>query len=204
MKIICVGRNYAAHAAELQNAVPDKPLIFFKPNTAVLRNNQDFIHPDFSQDVHFECEIVYRIAKEAKQVSRAAALDYIDGIGLGIDFTARDLQDEIKKKGHPWTLAKMFDGSAPISELVLDPRQIAGHNNLHFELRVNNAIRQSGFSGNMLFPLDILVEYITRFITLDKGDLIFTGTPEGVGKVNVGDRLQASLEGKELLDFYVR
>jgi acylpyruvate hydrolase len=203
MKIICVGRNYAAHAAELQNAVPDKPLIFLKPNTAILRDNADFHHPSFSQDVHFECEIIYRISQEAKNVSLETALQYIDGIGLGIDFTARDLQDEIKKKGHPWTLAKMFDGSAPISELQ-EVKQFADHKNLHFELRVNNVIRQTGYSGNMLFPLDVLIAYITQFITLDKGDLIFTGTPEGVGRVHVGDRLQASLEGKELLDFYVR
>jgi acylpyruvate hydrolase len=203
MKIVCVGRNYAAHAAELQNAVPDKPLIFLKPDSAVLTDNRDFYHPEFSQEIHYECEVIYRIAKEAKHVDRRFALQYIDGIGLGIDFTARDLQDEIKKKGHPWTLAKMFDGSAPISEL-LDPRDFPEHNNLHFELRVNNAVRQTGFSGNMLFPLDVLIAYITQFITLKKGDLIFTGTPEGVGKVNVGDRLQASLEGKDLLDFYVR
>jgi acylpyruvate hydrolase len=203
MKIICVGRNYAAHAAELQNAVPDKPLIFLKPNTAVLRDNSDFHHPDFSQEIHFECEIVYRVAKEARKVAQANALSYIDGVGLGIDFTARDLQDEIKKKGHPWTLAKMFDGSAPISTF-LNPQEMADHQNLHFELRVNDQVRQSGFSGNMLFPLDVLIAYITQFITLDAGDLIFTGTPEGVGKVQVGDRLQASLEGKDLLDFYVR
>ncbi len=203
MKIICVGRNYAAHAAELQNAVPDKPLIFFKPNTAVLTDNQDFIHPDFSADVHFECELVYRVAKQAKNVAREDALGYIDAIGLGIDFTARDLQDEIKKKGHPWTLAKMFDGSAPISRF-LDLANFPDHQNLHFELRVNDVIRQTGFSGNMLFPIDVLIAYISRFITLDAGDLIFTGTPEGVGKVQVGDRLQASFEGQELLDFYVR
>ena len=203
MKIICVGRNYAAHAAELQNAVPDKPLIFLKPNTALITDNQDFIHPDFSDEVHFECEIVYRVARQAKQVPRENALSYIDGIGLGIDFTARDLQDEIKKKGHPWTLAKMFDGSAPISRL-LDLADFADHGNLHFELRVNDVVRQTGYSGNMLFPIDVLIAYITRFITLDAGDLIFTGTPEGVGKVQVGDRLQASFEGQELLDFYVR
>lgn len=203
MKIVCVGRNYAAHAAELQNAVPDKPLIFLKPDTAVLRENKDFYHPDFSQEIHFECEIVYRIAREAKHVQQQFAHQYIDGIGLGIDFTARDLQDEIKKKGHPWTLAKMFDNSAPISEF-LDPQDLPDDKNLNFQLRVNDVVRQTGFSGNMLFPIDVLIAYITQFITLKKGDLVFTGTPEGVGKVSVGDRLQASLEGRELLDFYVR
>lgn len=203
MKIVCVGRNYAAHAQELANAIPDKPLIFLKPDTAVLTDNQDFHHPDFSNEIHWECELVYRVAKDARQVDRGSAWEYVDGIGIGIDFTARDLQDEIKKKGHPWTLAKMFDHSAPISKF-LDPKGFADHKNLHFELRVNDTVRQSGFSGNMIFSLDVLIEYITRFITLKKGDLIFTGTPEGVGKVNVGDRLQASLEGKELLDFYVK
>lgn len=203
MKIICVGRNYAAHAQELANAVPDKPLIFLKPDTAVLRGNQDFYHPDFSNEIHWECEIVYRVAKEGKHVNRRFAWQYVDGIGLGIDFTARDLQDEIKKKGHPWTLAKMFDGSAPVSEF-LDIETFADHKNLRFDLRVNGETRQSGFSGNMIFPLDVLISYITQFITIKKGDLIFTGTPEGVGKVGVGDRLQASLEGRELLDFHVR
>ncbi|MBP8074342.1 MAG: fumarylacetoacetate hydrolase family protein [Bacteroidia bacterium] len=203
MKIICVGRNYAAHAQELANAIPDKPLIFLKPETAILEDNRDFLHPNFSNDIHWECELVYRVAKDGSHVSQSEAWDYIDGIGLGIDFTARDLQDEIKKKGHPWTLAKMFDHSAPISKF-LDPKSYADHKNLHFELRVNDVVRQSGFSGNMIFPLDVLIAYITQFITLKAGDLIFTGTPEGVGKVNVGDRLQASLEGKELLDFYVK
>ena len=203
MKIICVGRNYAAHAQELANAIPDQPLIFLKPETAVLEGNAPFVHPSFSKEIHWECELVYRVAQDGSHVSREDAWQYIDGIGLGIDFTARDLQDEIKKKGHPWTLAKMFDHSAPISQF-LDPKLFADHKNLQFELRVNNAIRQSGFSGNMIFPLDVLIAYISQFITLKKGDLIFTGTPEGVGKVNVGDRLQASLEGKELLDFYVK
>lgn len=203
MKIVCVGRNYAAHAQELANAIPDQPLIFLKPDTAILRENADFYHPDFSNDVHFECELVYRISKEGKHVNRRFAWQYVDGIGLGIDFTARDLQDEIKKKGHPWTLAKMFDGSAPISEF-LDPATFRDHRSLNFELRVNDVVRQKGFSGNMLFPLDVLIAYITQFITLKKGDLIFTGTPEGVGKVNVGDHLQASLEGQELLNFHVK
>ena len=203
MKIICVGRNYAAHAQELANAVPDKPLIFLKPETAILEDNRDFLHPNFSNDIHWECELIYRVAKDGSHVSQSEAWDYIDGIGLGIDFTARDLQEEIKKKGHPWTLAKMFDDSAPISTF-LDPSGLPDHKNLHFELRVNDVVRQSGFSGNMIFPLDVLIAYITQFITLKAGDLIFTGTPEGVGKVNVGDRLQASLEGKELLDFYVK
>ncbi|MFM2375453.1 MAG: hypothetical protein RLZZ165_550 [Bacteroidota bacterium] len=203
MKIICVGRNYAAHAAELAHPVLDQPLIFLKPDSAVLRDNADFYLPGFSHEIHWECELVYRICKEAKYVNRRFAWQYVDGIGLGIDFTARDLQDEIKKKGHPWTLAKMFDGSAPISDFH-DPHQYADHRNLHFELRVNEVVKQSGFSGDMIFPFEVLLEYITQFITLRKGDLIFTGTPGGVGKVHAGDHLRASLEGKGLLDFHVR
>lgn len=203
MKIVCVGRNYAAHAQELANAIPDKPLIFLKPDTALAGGHEDFYHPDFSNEIHWECELVYRVAKEGKHVNRRFAWQYVDGVGLGIDFTARDLQDEIKKKGHPWTLAKMFDGSAPTSDF-LDIRSFPDHRNLHFELRVNDTVRQTGHSANMIFPLDVLIEYITQFITLKKGDLIYTGTPEGVGKVHVGDRLQASLEGKQLLDFYVK
>lgn len=203
MKIICVGRNYAAHAKELANEVPTQPLIFLKPDTALCLANKDFYHPEFSKDIHFECEIVYRISREGKYIASKFAWDYIDGIGLGIDFTARDLQNEIKKNGHPWTLAKMFNDSAPVSKM-LDPNDFPDHKNLNFELRVNGESRQIGNSSNMIFPLEVLIEYISKFITLKKGDLIFTGTPEGVGKVNVGDHLQGQLEGHELLDFYVR
>ena len=203
MKIICVGRNYAAHAKELSNAVPTQPLIFMKPDTALLLGNRDFYHPEFSKDIHYECEIVYRISREGKFIDKKFASSYVDGIGLGIDFTARDIQSKIKEKGHPWTLAKMFNDSAPVSTM-LDPADFPDHNNLNFELRVNGESRQVGNSSNMIFQLDVLIEYISQFITLKKGDLIFTGTPEGVGKVNAGDHLQAQLEGKELLDFYVK
>jgi acylpyruvate hydrolase len=203
MKIICVGRNYAAHAAELQNAVPDKPLIFLKPESAILNSNAAFTYPDFSNDIHFECELVFYVGKGGKEISEENAMKHIRGVALGIDFTARDLQDEIKKKGHPWTLAKMFDESAPVS--VIQPiEDFPAHDNLRFDLRVNGELRQSGYSGDMLFPLPVLIAYISKFITLMEGDLIFTGTPEGVGSVKVGDRLQARLEGKELLDFYVK
>ena len=203
MKIICIGRNYQEHAKELSNPVPSQPLVFLKPDTALLRNNQDFYHPEFSQDIHHECELVYRIAKEGKFVNRRFARSYIDGIGLGIDFTARDLQSVAKQKGHPWTLAKMFNHSAPVSKF-LDPAEFSDWNDLRFELRVNGETRQSGWTGDMIFDLEYLIEYVTRFITLKKGDLLFTGTPSGVAAVKPGDRLQASLENQELLDFYVR
>ncbi|HHG83741.1 MAG TPA: FAA hydrolase family protein [Bacteroidetes bacterium] len=203
MKIICIGRNYADHAKELANPIPDAPLLFFKPDTALLRNNQDFYYPDFSNDIHHECELVYLIGKEGKHVNRRFAREYVSGVGLGIDFTARDLQAIAKAKGHPWTLAKMFNNSAPVSRF-LGVEEFPNWNDIRFELRVNGESRQKGWTGDLLFDLEYLIEYITRFITLKKGDLIFTGTPAGVAPVKVGDRLQASLEQHELLDFYVR
>lgn len=203
MKILCVGRNYAEHAKELANAVPTKPMFFLKPDTALVRGNQDFYYPEFSNDIHYECEVVYHVCKEGKNVSPRFAKDYVDSVGLGIDFTARDLQQEAKEKGHPWTLAKMFNGSAPVSEFL----PVSKFNNLadlHFELKVNGETRQKGHTADMIFDLETLIAYITQFITIKKGDLIFTGTPAGVGPVKIGDRLQGSLEGTELLDFHVR
>lgn len=203
MKILCVGRNYAEHAKELSNAVPTKPLFFLKPDTALIRGNQDFYYPGFSNDIHYECEVVYLVAKEGKHVNKRFARSYIEGVGLGIDFTARDLQEEAKQKGHPWTLAKMFNGSAPVSEfLPLD--QFPALDQLNFELKVNGEVRQKGYTGDMIFDLDTLIAYITQFITIKKGDMIFTGTPAGVGPVKIGDRLVGSLEGRELLNFNVR
>lgn len=203
LKIICVGRNYIAHAKELSNPVPSQPLIFLKPDTALLRQNQDFYYPEFSSDIHFECELVFRISREGKYIKPKFVRSYIDGIGLGIDFTARDLQSEAKKKGHPWTLAKMFNHSAPVSEMQ-NPDQYPDWKNLNFELKVNGASRQQGYTGDMIFDIETLVAFISKFITLKKGDLIFTGTPSGVGPVKVNDHLEASLEGTKLLDFYVK
>lgn len=191
------------HAEELGNPIPSKPLIFLKPDTALLRHNQDFYYPEFSQDVHFECEIVFRISREGKYIDSKFVRSYIDGVGLGIDFTARDLQSEAKEKGHPWTLAKMFNNSAPVS-VMLDPMQFQDWNGLSFELMVNGRSRQRGFSGDMIFNIETIVSHVSRFITVKKGDLVFTGTPSGVGPVKVNDHLEASLEGKKLLDFYVR
>lgn len=203
MKIICVGRNYVDHAKELSNPVPSEPLIFMKPDTALLRQNQDFYHPDFSEDVHHECEVVYRISREGKYIKAKFARTYIDGIGLGIDFTARDLQAKAKAKGHPWTLAKMFNNSAPVSNL-LDPTGFPDWEALRFELQLNGEVRQKGFTGDMIFNIETLIEFVSQFITLKKGDLIFTGTPAGVGPVKPGDHLIAHLEGQKLLDFYVK
>ena len=203
MKIICVGRNYVDHAKELSNPVPSEPLLFMKPDTALLRNNADFFHPEFSQDIHHECELVYRVSREGKFINKRFAKTYLDGIGLGIDFTARDIQSVAKRKGHPWTLAKMFNHSAPVSEFL----PLEGYKDLRdlrFELQVNGETRQKGHTADMIFDIETLIAYITRFITIKKGDLIFTGTPAGVAAVKPGDQLVASLEGKKLMDFYVR
>jgi len=155
------------------------------------------------RDVHHECEVVYRISREGKYIKAKFARTYIDGIGLGVDFTARDLQAKAKAKGHPWTLAKMFNDSAPVSTF-LDPAEFLDWEALHFELQLNGEIRQKGFTGDMIFNIETLIEFISQFITLKKGDLIFTGTPAGVGPVKPGDHLIAHLEGQKLLDFYVK
>jgi acylpyruvate hydrolase len=203
MKIVAIGRNYADHIAELQNEVPDEPVIFFKPDTAILRNNEPFYYPEYSQDIHHEVELILRISREGKNIDKKFAHKYYDAIGLGIDFTARDLQAKAKAKGLPWTLAKGFNGSAPISEFL----PLEGFENLqdiNFKLDVNGATRQQGNSKMMLNTFDDIIAYISRFITLKKGDIIFTGTPEGVGPVQIGDRLEGYVEDKKLLDFEIK
>lgn len=203
MKIIGIGRNYQEHAKELNNPVPETPLIFFKPDTALLKNNQDFYYPEYSLNVHYECELVYRINREGKYINRRYGMSYVDGVGLGIDFTARDIQSEAKKKGHPWTLAKGFNHSAPVSAM-LPPDTFANHKDIRFRLEINGETRQEGHTADMIFEIGYLIEYISQYITLKKGDLIFTGTPAGVGPVNKGDQLVGYLEGKKLLDFAVK
>jgi acylpyruvate hydrolase len=203
MKILCIGRNYAEHAKELSNPVPSKPMFFLKPSTALLLDNADFPYPDFSNDVHFECEVVYRVGKGGSRIAKEDALSHVDGIGLGIDFTARDHQTEAKEKGHPWTLAKMFDGSAVVSQFYA-LADMPPHDDVKFTLHVNAALRQKGHTADMIFDLPTMIAYISRIITLEAGDLIFTGTPSGVGAVQVGDHLMGSLEGRLLLDFHVR
>lgn len=203
MKILAIGRNYAEHIAELKNEVPDEPVIFMKPDTAVLRNNEPFYYPEYTKDVHHEVELLLRISREGKEIDRKFAHKYYDAIGLGIDFTARDLQSKAKAKGLPWALAKGFNGSAPISEfLPLD--QFPDLQNINFRLEVNGETRQQGNSKMMLHPLDDIIAYISRFITLKKGDIIFTGTPAGVGPVQIGDSLVGYVEDKKLLDFEVK
>jgi 2-keto-4-pentenoate hydratase/2-oxohepta-3-ene-1,7-dioic acid hydratase in catechol pathway len=203
MKILAIGRNYAEHIAELKNEVPDEPVIFFKPDTAVLRNNEPFYFPDYSTDIHYEVELVLRISKEGKNIQPKFATKYFDGIGIGIDFTARDLQTKAKTKGLPWTLAKGFNGSAPISDF-LPVEEFPAFDNINFGLKLNGELKQQGNSGMMLHDFSAILAYMSRFITLKKGDLIFTGTPAGVGPVKIGDRLEAFIEDKNLLNFEVK
>ncbi|MHA6249886.1 fumarylacetoacetate hydrolase family protein [Pontibacter sp. CAU 1760] len=203
MKIIAIGRNYADHIAELQNEVPDEPVIFFKPDTALIRQNEPFYYPEFTKDVHYEAELILRICREGKEIDKKFAHKYYDGIGLGIDFTARDLQSKAKAKGLPWALAKGFNGSAPVSEF-LPLSQFPEPHNISFKLDVNGQTKQEGNSSMMLNTFDDIIAYVSKFITLKTGDIIFTGTPQGVGPVQIGDRLEGYVEDKKLLDFEVK
>jgi 2-keto-4-pentenoate hydratase/2-oxohepta-3-ene-1,7-dioic acid hydratase in catechol pathway len=202
MKIICVGRNYVDHAKELNNPVPESPVIFLKPQTALLSGNKPFYHPDFSQNIHHEIEVVLKIKKNGKSVNQKFAQDYYDEIGLGIDFTARDLQDNLKAKGQPWELAKAFDNSAVIGNFV--QKSELNLENISFNLRKNNTIVQQGETRDLIFNFDYLISYISNFFTLQMGDLIYTGTPAGVGKIEIGDQLIGSLEGRELFQCAIK
>lgn len=203
MKIIAIGRNYVAHAHELNNPVPEKPVIFLKPDTAILKDNKDFYLPNFSKEVHHEIEIVIRICKEGKHVSRKFADTYYDSLGLGIDFTARDLQAEHKQKGLPWELAKAFDNSAPVSKL-LPKSNFEDIYNLNFCLKKNGKEVQVGNTNNLIFSFESIIAFVSEYITLRKGDLIYTGTPAGVGPVSIGDHLEGYIEDQKLLDFNIK
>ena len=203
MKIIAIGRNYAEHAKELNNPVPTVPVIFMKPDTALLKDNKPFYHPEFSQDVHHEIELVLKVCKEGKHVSEKFAGNYFDEIGLGIDFTARDIQNKHKEKGLPWELAKSFDSSAPISTFI-PKADFENLYNIDFKLDINGETRQVGNTKDLIFSFERIIAFVSQYITLKKGDLIFTGTPEGVSKVSVGDHLEGYLRGNKLLDFYVK
>ena len=203
MKVIAIGRNYAAHALELNNAIPTKPVIFLKPDTAVLKDNKPFYIPAFSNDVHYELELVLKISKEGKHIAEKFAPNYYEEIGLGIDFTARDLQSELKAKGLPWELSKAFDNSAVVSNF-LPKSNYQDLSDVKFELKKNGETKQLGHTANLLFSFDKIIAFVSQYITLKKGDIIFTGTPEGVGKVDQGDRLEAWLEGTQLLNFEIK
>ena len=203
MKIIAVGRNYIEHAKELNNPVPQKPVIFMKPDTAVLKNNRDFYYPEFSKDIHFEVEVVVQICKEGKHVQEKFATNYYDKIGLGIDFTARDIQSQHKEKGLPWELAKAFDHSAPISQLF-EKEKYEPFNTIPFHLEKNGIVVQQGNTKDMIFSIEKLICFISQYITLRKGDLIFTGTPAGIGPVAIGDHLVGFLKNEAVLNFHIK
>jgi acylpyruvate hydrolase len=203
MKIIAVGRNYVEHIQELNNETPEDPVIFLKPETAAIYRNQPFFYPDFSTDVHHEVEVLVKINRVGKHIETRFAHTYYDEIGLGIDFTARDLQSKLKAKGLPWELAKAFNGSAPISTFI-PKTEFADLQNVNFQLTINGETRQQGNTKLMLFRIDSLISFVSRFFLLQKGDILFTGTPKGVGPVQPGDHLVGTLEGRELLNFNVR
>lgn len=203
MKIICIGRNYANHAKEMNASVPEVPLFFMKPETALLPKRNPFYYPNFTKDLHFECELVVRISKLGKNISERFAHEYYNEIGLGIDFTARDLQAKCKEKGHPWEIAKAFEHSAPLSEKFIDKNTL-NLNDLNFHLLKNGETVQNGNISDMIFTIDQLIAYVSQFMTLKIGDLLFTGTPEGVGPVQIGDHLEGFIEGEQLLNLKIK
>lgn len=211
MKIICIGRNYAEHVKELHHQVADsgkmpaEPVFFLKPDTAMLRNNDPFYIPPFSEEVHYECELIVKINRVGRCIEERFAHRYYDEVGLGIDFTARDLQRRCIAQGLPWEQAKAFDYSAAISPTFLSLKELGGDvQRLNFQLEIDGEVRQRGFTGDMLFGVDRLISHVSKFITLRMGDLLYTGTPVGVGPVERGQNLKASLEGRLLLDFDIK
>lgn len=204
MKIICIGRNYAEHISELKNEKPEDPVIFLKPDTSILLKKQPFFIPDFSNDVHYEVEMLVKITKVGKHIQEKFAHKYYDKIGLGIDFTARDLQKKLKEKGLPWEKAKAFDGAAVIGEKWLDKNSAGDLNNLNFSLQKNGEAVQNGNTSHMLWKIDELIAYVSSFFTLKIGDIIFTGTPAGVGRVEANDRLTGFIEEKEIFSIQIK
>jgi len=203
MKIICIGRNYAEHARELNNPLPESPVFFMKPDSALLINNNPFFLPSFSNQIHYEAEIVLKISRLGKNIAKKFAHRYYNSISVGIDFTARDLQDKCKKAGHPWEIAKAFDQSAVVNRfMAID--SIPDRNAINFRLDINGNTVQDGNTKDLIFSFDNVISYVSTFITLKTGDLIFTGTPAGVGPVKKDDHLVASLEGQVVLDFNIR
>ena len=203
MKIICIGRNYLAHVKELDNALPTEPMFFMKPETALLPAGEPFPYPDFSKEIHYETELVLRICKTGRAIDEKEASEYYDALTVGIDFTARDLQSQCKAKGHPWEIAKAFDCSAPIGEF----KRISELKNavdISFGMKLNGEWVQQGHSRDMIFGFDKIIAHVSRFVTLNEGDIIFTGTPQGVGEVHVGDRLELFLEDEPMFWFCVK
>jgi 2-keto-4-pentenoate hydratase/2-oxohepta-3-ene-1,7-dioic acid hydratase in catechol pathway len=195
MKIICIGRNYAAHAQELNNPIPDRPVIFMKPPSALLVNNKPLYYPEFTNDLHYECEVVLKITKNGKHVQPEFAKDYFKEIALGIDFTARDLQSELKAKSHPWELAKGFDGSAALGKFISIDK--VDRSSIKFELKKNKEVVQLGNTSDLLFSFEEIIVFVSKYFKLQIGDLIYTGTPAGVGPVKIGDKLEGHIYTKE-------
>jgi len=203
VKLICIGRNYTEHIEELNNEKPTDPVVFLKPDTAILLKKQPFFIPDFSEDVHYEVEVLVKINRVGKHIDRKFAHKYYKEIGLGIDFTARDLQAKLKEKGLPWEKAKGFDGAAVVGEW-LPVNSIENVDNINFSLKKNDFIVQNGNTSHMLWKIDELIEYVSKYFTLKIGDIIFTGTPAGVGKVSTNDKLKGFIENKELFSITVK
>lgn len=203
MKIICIGRNYLAHIAELDRDLPTEPLFFMKPASALLLPHNPFFYPDFSHEIHYETELVLRICKPGRSIEEKFAAKYYDALTVGIDFTARDLQRQCIEKGHPWEIAKAFDSSAPVGEF-LKISELKNPSEISFGMKLNDQWVQQGNSRDMIFSFDRIVSYVSRFVTLKEGDYIFTGTPKGVGEVHPGDKLELFLEEKPVFWFRVK
>lgn len=202
MKIICIGRNYAEHAKEMKAEAPTEPVFFMKPETALLKE-KDFYYPSFTKDLHHEVELVLKISKNGKHIAEEFASSYYNEIGIGIDFTARDLQNVCKQKSLPWEKAKAFDNSAPVGSF-LPKEKFSDVTNIAFSLSINGNLRQQGNTKDLLFSFDKVISYVSQFVTLKTGDLIFTGTPEGVDAVKIGDQLEASIEGQKLFSLTIK
>ena len=203
MKIICIGRNYEEHARELNNPVPAEPIFFMKPDSSLLANNKPFFIPEFSNEIHHEVEIVIKISRLGKNIQQKFASRYYNELTTGIDFTARDLQRNCKKEGKPWEIAKGFDGSAVLGQFI-PLSELVNQKEISFRLDINGKTIQTGNTRDMLFSIDRVIEYVSQFVTLKMGDMIYTGTPAGVGPVKINDRLEAFIEDRKLLDFRVK
>ncbi len=202
MKIICIGRNYIDHAKELKNPVPKKPLVFMKPSSALLVNDKPLYYPEFTKELHYEAEIVLRICRNGRHVQTEFASRYYDQIAFGIDFTARDVQQQCKEKGHPWEIAKGFDGSAAVSPFISIDK--VNRSAINFQLTKNDELVQSGNTKDLIFPFDYLITYVSQYFKLHQGDYLFTGTPSGVGPVQIGDQLEGFIEGEHLLSCAIK
>jgi len=203
MKIICIGLNYRKHAIEMNRPFPDEPVVFLKPDSSILKNNKPFFLPDFSDEIHYEVEVVIKICKLGKGISAKFAGRYFDEVTVGIDITARDLQSRQSKAGMPWEISKCFDGAAPLGKFI-PVNSIKDINNIDFRLEINNRVAQQSNTSDMIFGFNDIIDYVSRFFTLKTGDLIFTGTPSGVGALNLNDNLVAYLGDKPLLDFMIK